>query len=260
VFDIVTGALTNLTDDGYAGSQDDAPDGIGVDFAPVWSPDGTEIIFARSVTRGDGSGRTALFRVSITGGEPREVVEAAAQPFAVMAGLRWLADDTILYSVSDRDGGPANGLWTVAAGGGGARQVVSERASGLDRPVLTAASPQGRALLTGSGLESAFALVDLATGQAERLEPVGEGATVIAAATLSPDGTRLLVSELHEAGIKEQHLVVHDLETGEWQELGTLDWLIGAIQRQGGLIWASNDLVFGTGGALTGLLVRLASG
>ena len=236
-----------------------AATGTPIDLAPAWSPDGTELVFGRSLWLADGTGSTALHRISATGGEPQEVAAVAEEPMAVFAGVRWLSDDRVLYCVALRDANAANGLWSVAAEGGEPGRIVDAADAGLEAPVLVGVSTSGRALLLdAASVESVFVLVELATGRTEPVAPPAGSDETVAAATFSPDGSRLLFSAHNRA--TGQRLVLLDLATGRIDEVGAISWLVGAIQFRSGLTWAANDLVFGTGGAQTGLLVRLAFG
>ena len=146
-----------------------------------------------------------------------------------------------------------------AAERGEPSRIVAAADAGLEAPVLVGVSTSGRALLldAASG-ESVFVLVELATGRTDPVAPPERSDETLAAAAFSSDGTRLLFSA--HSRLTGQRLLLLDLATGRIDEVGAISWLVGAIQFRSGLAWAANDLVFGTGGAQTGLLVRLAFG
>lgn len=259
VLDVEAGTVTNLTDDG----QDDkfsAPPGTPADLAPAWSPDGTEIVFARSVREGESEKdeveSTTLQVISANGGEPREVLQVAEDQFAVRTGVRWLSDGTVLYSLTVDSGGPENGLWTVDVAGGDPRQIVSAAETGSEETVLVAVSSRGQAMLRAGGNFPSFSLIDLETGQLVPLKH-SEPATIrVVSATFSPDGRQVLFV----AGSSgSSQLIVRDLATNAEQNLGELQWPLGSNEMIGGLTWAANDLAFGPGPANSGVLLRLES-
>ena len=71
VFELESGELTILTDDGFEGTMIQAVDTnaqITVDVAPAWSPDSTSVVFARTPADRDS---TTLYRIPATGGPPK---------------------------------------------------------------------------------------------------------------------------------------------------------------------------------------------
>jgi DNA-binding beta-propeller fold protein YncE len=259
VADFEAGTATNLTDDGTEESLR-APVGTPIDVAPAWSPDGTEIVFSRSVREGeDEEGEdivyTSLYRIPAMGGEPREVVKVADRWLVVYTGLRWLADGTILYSLDMYSDDPANGVWTVAADGGEPRQILSAREElRVLWTLVVDVSAKGQALLLADW--NVYAVLDLATGEVTALTLAsGEGRP--GGAAFSPDGSRLLV--LDNAADPDGQLVVIDLATGTEQIVSALDLQVGVRDYRSGLIWAANNLVFGPGDGRNGLLVQLTA-
>jgi dipeptidyl aminopeptidase/acylaminoacyl peptidase len=253
VADFDTGTATDLTDDGVAKLLG-APAGTPLDLAPAWSPDGTELAVSRTVKTGeDAEGedivQTALFRIPAAGGEPREVVKVADVRVAVPAGVRWLPNGNILYSVDMVSSDPANGVWTVAPEGGAPRQIVRTDDVDARSMIVVDVSAHDLALYLDPGI--GFGFLDLGTGQTQRvkLSAVEERAS---AAAFSPDGTRLLIAS-------GKQLVVRDLATSAEQALGVLEQPVATYDYRSGLIWAANDLVFGVGPANGCELVQLAA-
>lgn len=276
VFDRTDAALVNLTDDDVQGDLFEV-DGIPLsDLAPTWSPDGEQIAFARS---GDtplgesGTLDTTIQRISADGGEPTEVTSASDQVLAVFAGIRWQADDTILYSVDQPDPDSADGLWAVAADGGVPEQIVDAAAIGFDATILVDLSVGGLGLLKISEANSnelnpvGFAIVDLATRDTQTVtldvagpvNPSGLDAGPIRpsmlAAAFSPDGGSLLTVGTLAGSLPT--LILRDLETGVDVGLGELDALVGAEDFSAGMSWGANGFVLARAAQNTSLLLTL---
>jgi Tol biopolymer transport system component len=99
----------------------------GDNYNPFFSPDGSEIAFQAS---------GALFRVSISGGEPRRFADG----IGVFIGGTWGSDDSIIYSGSGI-------LYRVAASGGSEPEILLGDAA-LDGSYLAPhLLPDGRSLL-----------------------------------------------------------------------------------------------------------------
>lgn len=254
VADFSAGTATDLTDDGVKKLLG-APMGTPLDLAPAWSPDGTELVFARTVETGtDANGddivETALYRIPAAGGQPKEVVKVADSRAAVPSGVKWLPSGEILYSVDKRSSDPGDGVWTVTPNSGAPRQIVRTDDVDLTRSiVVVAVAPNDLALYVD--LNVGFGLLDLATGQAQRVTLPADGRPT--AAALSPDGRRLLIAA-------SKRLFVRDLTTGADQALGDLVQPVGTTDYRAGLTWAANDLVSGVGPGLSCVFAHLAAG
>jgi Tol biopolymer transport system component len=258
LFEAATGTLTDLTDDGVAGRiklelPADQREHPPFDLAPAWSPDGQQLVFARTQETGDGAASTALDLVPAAGGEPRELLAVADWPFAVSSGVRWAPDDrTILYAVNHHDGEPVQGIWAVDASGGKPRLLVT------GRPYVLDVSPRGQALIVAPNEHdqygpATFAVVDLASGQPVVTLSGGAPEASVTAAGFSPDGGRLLLT------YGGQRLVVRDLASGGEQTLLDVGAPTGAGRAGPQLTWATNGLLFGKTGDGAGVLLRLAA-
>jgi Tol biopolymer transport system component len=268
VFDVATGHLTNLTDDGMSGGMlwpDEERTPL-VDLFPTWAPDGQTIAFARTV--GDDWAKGGIFLIDADGGEPEQIAPLPAPgAFAVFPELRWSADGRFLaYSLllPDRDD-PANGVWVVEADGTNQRQVLTD--ADLVRPLLVELSARGTAFVASAAyLEDPqthtgprFAAVELASGAVQSLDalpPPLWGEPLLPMLTFSPDGGRLLFITI--APSRERRLLVYDLDREETQTvLGPIDsWYGGSVPT--GMVWGRNDVVFVPGPRGSAILLRLA--
>ena len=265
VFDRDDATITDLTDDGVEGDVIDATGAPLIDVAPAWSPDGEQIAFARSVNTpfgGTGAQDTTIQRISADGGEPTEVTTVSDQWLAVYAGIRWLPDDTILYSVDQPDPDTTDGLWAVSADGGDPEQLFRTDEVGLDAAILADVSVGGLGLLLtgtddGDPRVGRYAIVDLTTGDIEPVtiatdQPV---APVVSAAGFSPDGGALLMAVFFPG--EDQELIVRDLETGADTTVGVLDGPVGAADYRAGIVWGENGFVLIPAAQNTSLLLTV---
>ena len=131
VMEVESGKLSNLTDDGVTGNLLSAVSGedeVWVDLAPGWSPDGKQLIFARSTHKGDKQPGTELYRVSAKGGSAKKLLAATPEDqMTVWHGLSWSgAAKSIVYSVShNRLDYPGNGIWIAEEDGDNAQRLMS---------------------------------------------------------------------------------------------------------------------------------------
>ncbi len=275
LLEIKTGELRNLTDDGYDGSLADALKGgsLMIDYAPVWSPDGRNLVFSRSELDEGKYRGTSLYVIDANGGEPEKLVTVSRDdPLVVWYGLYWSSrPERIYYSVvlrdpEDRD----SGLWVVNRDGRDDRQIleVEEKEQG---PPLLMGVTEGENLgliwyfraAGRTGLQpnvSHFALVDLETGETEVLkEAKGDEIEFVGMtnATLSPDGSKVayVYSDLEQTS----YLVVRDVAGGEENILFKADEfpLGGSIGYGLGLDWAENDTIYVWTGFESGLLLEV---
>jgi dipeptidyl aminopeptidase/acylaminoacyl peptidase len=269
VFEVATGRLTNLTDDGVTGSLF-SPEGaqpLLTDLFPAWSPDGQELAFARTVLEEDGGTTSGIFRVSATGGEPKPVAPLPEPgAFAIFPELRWSADGNVIgYSLLMPNwDDPNNGLWVVEADGTNQRQLLTD--SKLARPLLIDLSARGIAFIADADyLENPegytghpFAVVDLATGEEDSLDalpPPMWGSPRLPMLVFSPDGKLLLFVTIAPSG--DQRLMLYDFDRRETSTLidSVESWNGGA--EPSGMAWADNGDVFVPGPQGNGILLPL---
>jgi Tol biopolymer transport system component len=243
VYDIGLDALTNVTDDHYEGPLPDSPEGVPIDIVPVWSPDGTQLAFVRSVPDLDPDA-TTIMRVGSRGGEPAVVLRLDDGPYAVRTPMHWLPDDTLLYAQSIDP--PDNEIWRVAVEGGKPRLLIP--AGTYDFPVIAAAAGEVASIYTFQLAESAgqgtpqFWLANLTDGSTRPVLDLQAGnesiGSPVAPTALSPDGATAFAT--FAAGAD---LVFATIETAT----GDIEVLDRRTANDGVLRvptqWATNDTV-----------------
>jgi len=85
------------------------------DSLPVWSPDGTKVLFISNR-----SGNRDVWVVDAAGGEPRNLTNWPSDE----STAAWSADGSSVYFLSDHDASPLRDLWTVTVNGGAPRRVT----------------------------------------------------------------------------------------------------------------------------------------
>ena len=231
VMDAKTGELTNVTDDGYAGSffstsgsNDDAA--FFIDVTPAWTPDGQFLTFSRSgFVDGERTGNV-LAQVAATGGEVETLATVSStEPGIVYFGTGWAPDgQTFYYSLTHLDQrDPANGIWAYDASTGETAQLATAGDPDLGPLTLLQISPGGDQLLAWypqafgqlDVSEPLLRLVDTSTGTLsipDSPTDVPDNLRGFVWATFSPDGTALLM--LVSVGSRQNELWVTDLATG----------------------------------------------
>ena len=285
VFDIPSGVLSNLTDDGLEGdlttalerAQSEKVD-FNLDSLPAWSPDSKTLAFVRSIY--GNTQQTFLCLISATGGEVTKLLIVDDQhSLAVWRGMRWTPDGKkILFTITileDETG--KNGVWIVDKNGKNFKQLVKEK-EGWGYVSLYEVSAKGDKALIGypRALSHAdknpnlcfYELVDLKTGILTPLMEIPtdseqSGNQVVfyspTQATFSPDGSKI-VYHYNLAG-KDQptpQLVVQDVGSTHGEVLGS--WPIYLGEDVGpSLFWGENDMIYLMSGPGLGTLYQLGS-
>ena len=285
VFDIPSGALSNLTNDKLEGdlatTLERAQSGkvdINLDSLPAWSPDNKTIAFVRSIY--GNTKQTILCLISATGGEVTKLLIADSQhSLAVWRGMRWTPDGKkILFTITILDDETGkNGIWIVDKNGKNFKQLVKDK-EGWGYVSLFDVSAKGDKALIGYPGPIAradknpnlcfYELLDLKTG---KLTPLIETSTDIdqsdgqavfyspTQAAFSPDGSKI-VYHYNLAGEDKPtpQLVVRDVDDTRQEVLGS--WSIYLGEDVGSsLFWGENDKIYLMTGPGLGILYQLGS-
>lgn len=127
----------------------------GSNSAPTWAPDGRSLV--ATLSRDGGS---QLYRVDLTGGEPRRLTQGSINTEPVFS-----SDGTALYFVSDRGGSPQ--IYRMPAQGGPAERVTFAGSYNISPAV----SADGRwlAYVSRGGSGFTLQLMDVNSGQVTAL-------------------------------------------------------------------------------------------
>ncbi|HWV25045.1 MAG TPA: hypothetical protein VNZ58_12710 [Thermomicrobiales bacterium] len=191
VFDAETAAIVNVT--GTASSEtltslaDATPEApVNIDLYPAWSPDSSQIAFARTIYTGDADqSQIKLCHLPRQGGDSTDIVTLPQQSMpGVLPSLFWGSDDTILYSGEDADRiSGKSGIFRVFLDNSDIEPVISGlMASEIPGALLVAvAADAGLATILTSGNDKMrmedfprwyFYLADLDSGTPTRVEDV----------------------------------------------------------------------------------------
>lgn len=267
VFEIEDETLRNLTDDGREGDvlREQPDEAVPIDDVPAWSPDSTELVFART-SWGSEERTTTLMRIARAGGDPKPVASLrATAPFQIYTPMTWLDDDRLLYSVIGQDlENDQNGVWIVGIDGSNSRQIIPGSATAdVPAPWIVDVAPDGRTVSILSQTrwtqfarkEDIFFLLDLET---EELAPVrtGEpGAQIVTPPRFSPDGSALIYAMSGESEDADE-VVLLDIATANQTVLEEGIVLGGAASTFAilirGIDWADSNTLL-----LSGTLLML---
>ncbi len=283
VFTADTGGIVNLTDDGVFGNlplfDDDLSVPFSMDILPAWSPDGSQIAFARSDWDGDWLG-TRLMRLPADGSDTATEVALVDpdMPMIVYFGMDFAPDgDTLYFTIGHPDPDePRNGVWKVALTSGDSRQLAGRTDPERGYPTVQEVSPLGETILVYDmlyagrfgNIGSAYGLLTVGDASVEPLvvsesEPEGRQATKLVnptRATYSPDGHWIVFAQ---SGVRVASNAIVIRPAGNAGPsadsilLGDLDRLPGAVIA---ITWATNGLVFLHDTPDSGLILEVAGG
>lgn len=277
VMEAATGIVTNLTDDGFAGTlavpaaSPTATDVL-VDVAPAWTPDSQFITFARSEWIGAAGAGTAIVQIPARGGLVTPLVQLSeTEPFLISHKTQWSPDGTTFYySLTHGEyGHPDNGIWAFDMPRWERRPVAIDGDPQLGPLALLEVAPSGDRLLAwypeaynGFEIDQFLPqLVDLETGELVPIAPpdafAEEHPGGFTVPTFAPDGTMLL--GVTSFGEDPGAVWVTDLTTGEQTML--IDGLDGVTVEVGRTpSWGANDTIMTARGTEAGYLLTLSPG
>jgi len=268
VFDIDRESLANLTDDGIDDDipiteLSDATEPVPVDVYPAWSLDGNELTFARTAWAAE-TRTTTLMTVSVTGGEPTELIELETDvPLPINSPMRWLDDGSLLYTIWTSVPDEADdGLWNYNPGDEPVQLLEGTKANDYPVPIVTDVIERNGATIalgfspllvsqyTQDPERSVGFTLDLETGDIGSLEAfagidnsglgIGEQTQIIAPARIAPDGLTLILG-IGQLGTGT--LAIAEAGTGESPLSIGLEPRSLPLAAFHGYAWASNDTI-----------------
>jgi Tol biopolymer transport system component len=137
-----------------------------MDLFPAWSPDGTELIFARHSVP---DGLLQIMRMPRTGDEVEAIVDLASNEVSFILGpILWLEDDAIIFSGAGSHGG----IRETSLATGNTRMILSAEDPDVPDAVAVSVSADREWLSVYSNrnvqrgnVEAFFALVERETGE-----------------------------------------------------------------------------------------------
>jgi Tol biopolymer transport system component len=245
-FDVQTGELTDLTDEGDIGNfspidRDEQTKDIYFDVAPAWSPDGSTIAFSRTtfpVNSEDAP--NDLMTVDVATGKVTTVTNFDPTfPGALYFGMGWSPDGGTIYAsagYSDPEN-PRSGVWAFDAGTGDGTQLAgpSDEVKGAF-PALLAVSAAGDTLTVdypaylnqygfgGENDASGYGLLTLADSSVTLIErPVDltEHGFLTAGPNYAPDGTTLIYG-VRDLDRDNGLVLAQSIESGKQTVIATL--------------------------------------
>lgn len=256
VFEMETGTLVNLTNDGDAELDifSDSAQPVNVDLAPAWSPDSQHLVFARTVFGGDiEDPGTVLMTIPRAGGEPQEILMLAPPyPIEIFTTMAWQDEDAILFSIwkADESDGQ-NGVWRTSTDGGIEPVIPGTETDDILFPTIVDTSPNGAHLsvvalahVYSGDIDEAFWLSDTDGSDPTLLTEaidLPEDVTVVTAPGFSPDGSEIAFVTRSEDAFS---LTVASLETGEATTVGTIDSPVSPLMELVAVDWADNGTIF----------------
>lgn len=242
VFDVASGELRNLTDDGADSLLTDDP-GFPIDGYASWTRDSQYLVFERTPT--DGSA-PSIMRISREGGEPEAIVSFTGgdRPM-VNAPFHHLADDAILFS---------SGHATAEQGLGGIFRLtpdgdmhsLTEGTPFVEKDFVSLLGVNGAgthmlvlAMTLDAAASTEISLVEIATGDVIPLPNQH-----VASPVFSPDGDEVLMTTLIPDALS---LTIASLD-GTVRELTTIPPLefepgLAAVPLTPVLTWSEPDII-----------------
>lgn len=197
--------------------------------APSLSPDGTRLAWQSSVT-----GLPQVWLTELASGDTRQLTFGNGVTF-----FRWAPDGASLVYGADNDGNEQEAYYRLSADGETETLLLAASEGGFRN--FGDISPDGSTIVFASternGLDFDIYTADLETGATTR---VFEGTYGFTAHDLSPDGTKLVVSET--VGEDSDNLYLLDLATGDMTTLSRPE--PRANHTNGGIAWVPDGSGF----------------
>ncbi|MGB3307191.1 MAG: hypothetical protein WBA63_13460 [Thermomicrobiales bacterium] len=274
VFDVETGELADLTDDGENGAvgfdMDPGAGPVFLDIYPAWSPDSSQLLFSRTNWNAE-KRATTLMTIDRDGGEPELLFTLAPpEPLIIYSPMYWLGDDSIVFSVwhADPDNGQ-NGIWMRSPSGKMTKVLAGDSTAEVPMPRITSVTGNGRiatvfsailqAQYGSQGTSKIYFFLDLQTGDVFDVPPTaGQDVTdtrtvdtpvVSLPARLSADDKQVVYSVRQGNG---QQLVIADAATGDATFLPFDETFAPVAYFQGLQLAAGNALFMPTNGSGAG--------
>lgn len=267
LMDAQTGSLTNLDDDGYRGSllpskSKPIPPIITIPVNPVFSPDGSTIVYSRSSIVDGAPTGDAIVSLPLTGGTPTVLRQVSTGELGVAYfGIAWAPDGSrIYYSITHADASNReSGIWQMSPEGDAIRLVATSDDPSIGPPAVAAVAPDGAHLLAfypmafenRAAIGSVYAVVDIATDAVTPvlpLDPATPRNVWVALAAFSPDGEVLATLERQS----QPDFQVFLRDVGATSEVALLPQGLasaGPTARGIQATWATNGTLFLPGGA-----------
>jgi len=183
-------------------------------WAPKWSPDGSQIAFLSSR-----AGNVDVWVVEAAGGDPRRVTDWPTDEWQA----EWNADGTALYVISPNGANPIADLWLVALNGDAPRQLTKV---GTLQDVAYDAVTSDVFVTTFGGREGRFVASRVLPDGS--LDPLWDRSNVVDIWNhgVMPSGDSIVIDvELQGGGTSSVLLPVHGGEGRELvREAGAADW------------------------------------
>ncbi len=209
LFDVASGMLRNLTDDSGADSVSflvPQVTPVAIDVFPAWSPDGTSLLFARTMWGDAGAPGVTLMTIPREGGEPKTLRGAGRRCAACRrrpdgTGARTAASCS-RRAIPTRPT-PSNAIRLIDANGDVSTLVDGSASGAIPDPVLASISDDGAVASVWSRLDfneglwaadtPVFFRLDIASGALTPWTDVPgvglpDGARLLAPPVIGPDG------------------------------------------------------------------------
>lgn len=255
VFDVASGTLHNLTEDGDTelGLLGSTKVPVNVDLYPSWSPDSEQLVFGRTVSVDTiENPNTVLMTIPREGGEPTELLTLAPPyPMSISSTMAWREDDTILFSVwKAKPTDTQNGIWRTSPDGGIHKVLPGTGEDDVPMPVIADVSSDGSQLsvisLGNFSLESGDVFWLTNTNDPMPV-PVREatsqedGSRMLSAPAFAPDGEHIAYLTSKDDAIS---LTIASTVSGKATSVVGLESSLPSDMQLRSVDWTENGMIF----------------